>query len=183
MTTQIRKRMVKLPSDIKTLLGSASGEVRDDYVRNLRRAGWTLQAISEAIDVSRERVRQICVMPDTGTDMAEQFPVPTPPIVEPRAKKQYQEPNPEVLARILELQPYAQQVRANSSRFREQAEEYTKLLNDVRLSGVSLYRMSKRLGVTHGALRFRLTRYGYMASPENSSSKVYSPIRKENRVI
>jgi lambda repressor-like predicted transcriptional regulator len=183
MTTKVRKRLVKLPPEITTLLGSVSNsEVRDDYVRNLRSAGWTLQAISDAIGVSRERVRQICEMPQSGTGVAESMPVPTPPIVEPRTKKVYKDPSPELVAQILALQPKAQQVRSNSSRFRAEAEEYTRLVNQARLEGTSIYRLSNILGLSPSALRFRLTRYGYMPAPNESSSAVYRPIRKENRV-
>ena len=182
MTTKIKKRLVKLPSDVLSRLNDlCGGAVRDDYVRSLRKAGWTLQAISEGVGVSRERVRQICEMSGLGMNLAEDLPVPTPPISEPRPKKHYQEPAPDLLARALELQPYAQQVRANGTRFRKEAEEYTSLVYSMTISGVTLYRIAKCLGVTHGALRFRLTRYGYMSPPVGKLSSVYKPIKKENR--
>jgi lambda repressor-like predicted transcriptional regulator len=184
MTSTIKKRLIKLPPDIKTLLGSITdGETRDDYVRSLRRVGWTLQAISESIGVSRERVRQICEMPDSGTNMAESMPVPTPPATAIKEKKVYIDPSPVLLARALELQPLAQQVRSSGTRFRAEAEEYTRLVNQMMVEGVTLYRLAKQLGVTHGALRFRLTRYGYIKPPEGSTSLVYRPIVEKNRVI
>lgn len=184
MTTKVKKRLVKLPPDVKALLGSISdSEVRDDYVRNLRSAGWTLQAISEAIGVSRERVRQICDAPNSETNLAETYPVPRPPIVQPRMKKEQKEPSPELIAKILELQPLAQQVRSNSSRFRAEAEEYTRLINQARLEGTSIYKLSTIIGLSPSALRFRLTRYGYMPAPSGSTSLVYRAIRKENRAF
>lgn len=183
MTTKVRKRLVKLPPNVSTLLASISdSEVRDDYVRNLRRAGWTLQTISDAIGVSRERVRQICEMPMSDTNVAETYPVPLPPTVQPRMKKEYKEPSPELIAKILELQPFAQQVRSNSTRFRAEAEEYTRLINQARLEGTSIYKLSTIIGLSPSALRFRLTRYGYMPAPSGSTSLVYRAIRKENRV-
>jgi hypothetical protein len=73
-------------------------------------------------------------------------------------------------------------VRSNGKKYREEAEEYTKLLNHAHtVEGVTLYRLAKRLGVTHGALRFRLVRYGYK-KPVTATSKVYTPILKENRL-
>jgi hypothetical protein len=184
MTNQIKKRLVKLPLETRILLASISNsETRDDYVRSLRRAGWTLQAISESISVSRERVRQICEMADSGMNLSQNLPVPNPPQVETKEKKKYIEPSPELLARALELQPYARQVRSSGKRFRAEAEEYTRLINQAMMEGVTLYRLAKRLGVTHGALRFRLTRYGYIEPPKGSTSVVYRPIVKSNRVM
>jgi hypothetical protein len=108
--------------------------------------------------------------------------IPEPPVKQEREKPVYVEPNPDTLARLLELQPYAQQVRSNGKKYREEAEEYTKLLNHAHtVEGVTLYRLAKRLGVTHGALRFRLVRYGYK-QPVTATSKVYNPIVKENRI-
>jgi hypothetical protein len=94
----------------------------------------------------------------------------------------YIEPSPETLKRLLELQPYAQQVRSSGKKYRAEAEEYTSLLNHAHtVEGVTLYRLAKRLGVTHGALRFRLVRYGYKKTV-TATSKVYNPIIKENRI-
>jgi hypothetical protein len=73
-------------------------------------------------------------------------------------------------------------VRSNGTKYRKEAEEYTRLLNQAHVEeGVTLYRLAKRLGVTHGALRFRLVRYGYK-TPVNATSKVYTPILEKNRI-
>ena len=108
--------------------------------------------------------------------------IPEPPIKLEKPKPVYIEPSPETLERLLQLQPYAQQVRSNGKKYRAEAEEYTALLNHAHVvEGVTLYRLAKRLGVTHGALRFRLVRYGYK-QPITATSKVYNPIVQENRL-
>jgi hypothetical protein len=159
---------------------------RNGYIKALREMGWTLEAIAEAVGgKSRERVRQICAetpVSDAFAAVAAGYPVPEPPYFYTKPARQFVEPSPEILARLLELQPYAQSVRSNSPAFRAEAEEYTALLNQAHaVDGVTLYRLAKRLGVTHGALRFRLVRYGYK-EPVTGSSKVYNKIHDENRV-
>lgn len=87
----------------------------------------------------------------------------------------------ELLARLIELQPFAQSVRSSSLKYRAEAEEYTKLLHEAHVGhGVSIYRLAKLLGVTHSALRFRLIRYGYKSGPD-SSNPIYKPIKQRNR--
>jgi hypothetical protein len=99
-----------------------------------------------------------------------------------KSTREFVEPSPETLKRLLELQPYAQQVRSYGKAYRKEAEEYTWLVNYAHtVEGVTLYRLAKRLGVTHGALRFRLARYGYK-SPVSGASKAYTPILEENRI-
>jgi hypothetical protein len=175
------KKNQKLPESIyKTFQEVATTDVRDQLIRELRDKSWTLEAISGASGLTRERVRQISntEIPGftTGLDL------PEPPLKPEKAKPVYVEPKADTLDRLLELQPYAQQVRSNGKKYREEAEEYTKLLNHAHtVEGVTLYRLAKRLGVTHGALRFRLARYGYK-KPLTATSKVYTPIVKENRV-
>lgn len=175
------KKNQQLPTNVseafKTLISS---EDRDELIRQLREAEWTLEAIASASSITRERVRQISATPAEGRALG--INIPTPPLKPERAKPVYVEPTAATLARLLELQPYAQQVRSNGKKYREEAEEYTKLLNYAHtVEGVTLYRLAKRLGVTHGALRFRLVRYGYK-QPVTATSKVYTPIVKENRI-
>lgn len=183
MTTKVKKRLVKLPPEVAQHLASLNTERRDDYVRALRNAGWTLQAIAETIEVSRERVRQICELPNDGASLVGDLPVPTPPVHAPKQPKVLAEPSPETLQRLLELQPLVQQVRSHAKRYRAEAEEYTALIHKAHsVEGVSIYRLSKLLGVTDSALRFRLSRYGYTPS-KAGKSRVYQPILQKNRAV
>jgi hypothetical protein len=99
-----------------------------------------------------------------------------------KAERVFVEPSAETLARLKELQPKAQQVRSTSPRYRQEAEEYTALLNKAHVEeGVSVYRLAKRLGITHSSIRFRLARYGYKPTPTGSDSPVYRPLK--HRII
>jgi transcriptional regulator with XRE-family HTH domain len=178
------KKNQRLPKEIVIAFTSVTGAQRDSLIKELVNNNWTYEAVANASGLTRERVRQIAKAID---ELAEEFSysldieIPEPPVKPERPKPQYIEPHPDTLKRLLELQPYAQQVRSNGTKYREEAEEYTALLNHAHtVEGVTLYRLAKRLGVTHGALRFRLVRYGYK-QPITATSKVYNPVRKENR--
>jgi hypothetical protein len=181
MTTTHIKKNQSLPQYIFEEFEGLDTDARDTLIRSLRASGWTLESISAAAGITRERVRQISTM--TGTrETPILVEIPLPPEKPVRPKPVYVEPDPVTLARLLELQPYAQQVRSNGTKYRAEAEEYTSLLNHSHtVEGVTLYRLAKRLGVTHGAIRFRLVRYGYK-KPVTATSKVYTPIVAENRV-
>lgn len=159
-------------------------EIRNELVCRLYELGWTFEAISHCSEVTRERIRQIVKLGEGNRHENIEFPfeLPDPPRKPEKKKREFVEPRPETLKRLLELQPYAQQVRSNGQKYREEAEEYTRLLNHAHtVEGVTLYRLAKRLGVTHGALRFRLVRYGYK-KPVTATSKVYAPIKAKNRL-
>lgn len=183
------KKNQRLPEEIKIHFETFGDNVkRDRLIKQLVDANWTYEAISNASGLTRERVRQIANS-TAASALAEEFnidlgiDIPTPPVKEEKPAPEYIEPHPDTLKRLLELQPYAQQVRSNGKKYREEAEEYTRLLNHAHeVEGVTLYRLAKRLGVTHGALRFRLVRYGYK-QPITAKSKVYQPISKKNRAL
>jgi len=185
-----QKTMLTMPPQVvrafSTLADSGEVSLRDQYITALRLAGWTLQSIAEAADITRERVRQVVVAietPDLTAIEHAGLVVPEPPLKKVKAKPEYVEPKPETLERLLELQPKAQRVRSRSPEFRKEAEEYTKLLWQAHTEeGVPLYRLAKRLGVTHGALRFRLARYGYKTPPKGTS-RVFAPINEQNRAV
>lgn len=181
MTEYIKKQQT-LPQNVYENFEDITDTLlRDEYIRLLREAGWTLEAISKATSLTRERVRQITIAPSLVTVQVK-YEVPSPPVKPEKLKPVYIEPSPQTLARLLELQPYAQMVRSHGKKYRAEAEEYTRLLNHAHVvEGVTLYRLAKRLGVTHGALRFRLVRYGYK-QPITATSKVYTPILDENRL-
>jgi hypothetical protein len=185
-TNYIKKNQA-LPEDIRAAFQTISDNAKRDYlIKALADANWTYEAISNASGLTRERIRQIA---NASAALAKEFDydlgidIPAPPLKPQKTKPSYVEPNPDTLKRLLELQPYAQQVRSNGKKYREEAEEYTKLLDYAHtVEGVTLYRLAKRLGVTHGALRFRLVRYGYK-KPVTATSKVYKPISKKNRLV
>lgn len=180
METNYRKTNLVLPASVSKNFSEITGdtEKRNNYVAELRAGHWTLQSISAASGLTRERVRQL----SSGEWEPTGLEVPEPPKhVEP-TPREYVEPDPGKLARLIELKPLAEKVRSNSDNYRREAEEYTALIAEVHLNdGVTLYRLAKRLGLSHGALRFRLARYGYK-QPATGTSKVYKTIRSENRV-
>ena len=180
--TNYIKKNQQLPDQIKFEFGASKGsEFRDSLIKELAAANWTYEAISNASKITRERVRQIVKngKPANLTGVE----IPEPPVKPERQKAEYVEPHPDTLKRLLELQPYAQQVRSNGIKYRAEAEEYTALLDHSHKNeGVTIYRLAKRLGITHGAIRFRLARYGYL-TPKTGTSKVYNPIISENRII
>jgi hypothetical protein len=177
------KRNQQLPEYVYEAFSSlGSDDARNELIRDLRAAGWTLESISSAAKLTRERIRQIAGMDPRVPTIGLGIDIPEPPIKPEKPKAEYIEPHPDTLERLLELQPYAQQVRSSGKKYREEAEEYTKLLNHAHVNeGVTLYRLAKRLGITHGAVRFRLVRYGYK-QPITATSKVYTPILEENRL-
>jgi hypothetical protein len=179
MTNNYQKTNHTLPADVHAAIAELSEdtETRNQYFASLRAAEWTLQSISDASGLTRERVRQI-VSAAASAERVEGLPYPEPPkhaVKEPRV---FVEPAPDKLARLLELQPAAQKSRGLASANRDAGDEYTRLVAEVHLEdGVTLYRLAKRLGVTHGALRFRLARRGFKAPKKSGTlSKVYSPI-------
>ncbi len=189
MTATYIKKNQTLPQEIRAAFElNPNGPIRDLLIHELAEANWTYEAISNASGLTRERVRQIAkakgssLPTDPDAKKLLGVEIPEPPVKPERPKPTYIEPHPDTLRRLLELQPYAQQVRANGQKYREEAEEYTALLNHAHQNeGVTLYRLAKRLGITHGAIRFRLARYGYI-QPKSGKSKVYNPIVSDNRI-
>jgi hypothetical protein len=178
--TEFKKTNHVLPDSVVAAFQAIGTDTktRDLYISELRSAQWTHQSIAAAAGITRERVRQI--IESVPSDEPTGYVIPEPPRKPVKAPVTYVEPSADTLARLLALKPLAEQVRSNSPKFRKEAEEYTRLINHAHtVEGVTLYRLAKRLGVTHGALRFRLARYGYKSV--EGKSKVYTPINPENR--
>lgn len=155
---------------------------RNKLVHLLSAAGWTYSSIGEAMGVSRERVRQILRL-KTVRALARAVEIPSPPLRVVREAKVRPVPNKEDLDRLLKLQPKAQMVRSSSPKFREEAEEYTALINKVnKEDGVSLYRIANLLGITYAAVYARLIRYGYKPVGRGTSG-VYRTIKTTNRSL
>ena len=164
-------------------------DMRAAYIYVLRMKGWRLQALADALGLSRERIRQIEVKasPSLAIHVLSNpgnFPVPELETKEVEVVDNTPVlPSEPTLKRLLELQPLAQKVRWDHSEHRAAAEEYTALLWHAHsVEGVTLYRLAKCIGVTHGAIRFRLARYGYL-QPKTAKSKAYKPIKDKNRAV
>ncbi len=192
---RIKKQIAVTQHQTLPFIATAAVNIVEDlptraaYVKALRMKGWTLQAIAEALGVTRERIRQIeakaspsllvYVLSNPGN-----FPVPELETKEVEVPDNTPVvPSEVTLKRLLELQPFAQKVRWDQAEHRAAAEEYTALLWHAHsVEGVTIYRLAKCIGVTHGAIRFRLARYGYL-QPKTAKSKAYTPIKQKNRAV
>jgi len=174
---RIKRVDMVLPDDVAELIKKLPLDERRVYATLLSNAGWTLQSIATPLGITREMVRQY----GTKTYSEEQFakvshlPIPELPTVDVY-KELYPKvlPSKEVIAQLKILKGSASKVRGRGQAYREEAELYTKLLYDTIQSGVSAYRLAKELGITVGAIEFRLVRYGYKTA--NGKSKVYKPL-------
>ena len=187
---EVRQHLV-LPFEATVKLGIIKDkETRAAYVYALRCNKWTLQSLANAMGLTRERIRQIessaqpslviSILANPG-----EFPMPSVPLEDVEVKDVHVPimPSKETLARLLELQPLAQKVRYDHKQYRAEAEEYSALIwKAYTVEKVTLYRLAKCLGVTHGALRFRLARYGYL-QPKTGKSECYQPVKTANRVF
>lgn len=178
-----------LPEDAAERLRTLEGHVQHAMLHRLRDAGWTISQLAEALGQHRSEVRAALTTPqDETVDWNLTRPIPHRGVrqrkLTPSTAPARPEPSPESLARLLELQPLAAKVRANGKRYRLEAEEYAALLaHVVQREGVSVYRLARRLGVTHNAVRFRMMRYGYLQQPEEGRGRVYQPLRSDNRPL
>jgi predicted transcriptional regulator len=173
VTTKQPKINLSLPQEVQELLKTLGRDDLISYCRVLKEVGWTLESIAKPIGVTRERVRQyVKQYPHVSTDVSH-LPLPQLPIVE--IVREVHEPKvvPQELAeKLMALQEKAYWVRGKGNANRKEAEEYTKLLYDViENQGYSYYQVARAIGVTHGAIAFRLVRYGYKTT--NGTSGAY----------
>lgn len=186
-----QRQHLKLPDVVTTalcLIPVKEKELRAAYIYALRIKGWTLQAVADSLGVTRERVRQLetQAIPELVYLIQQapgSYPVPELPTEEVMVYSgaEQTDPKPETLARLKVLQPIAQSIRWDHTKGRAEAEEYTALLWKAHTEeGVSVYRLAKLLGITHGAIQFRFARYGYKET-KTGQSKAYKVIKRENR--
>ena len=179
-----KKSKLELPAQVydlfRVLNTKTNREQRNDYIVALVKSGWTQASVARASNLSAQMVRVIMTNHE-AKPIPETLLVPdVPHHPEKVGTSRYVMPTPELLERLIELKPYAQQVRSNSPRYRAEAEEYTYLLNKAQEQGVTIYRLAKLLGVTPSALAFRLVRYGYRVT-EHGKSPAYRTISETNR--
>lgn len=141
---------------------SPARERLDSYILSLRQAGWTLEVIGRGLSMTRERVRQRQMRASGPLKGAN---VPQVPVKQVAPKKVRPQVPASALATLARLQADAQQVRGwtpADSPLRAASEQFSELLAEQVLNGVSIARIAKQLGVTHLAIRARLARHGYM---------------------
>lgn len=177
-----QKTQQVLPKEVAEALKAVPSILeRKAYVMRLTKEGWTYQSIATELGITREAVRLYTVRPLSDEIMKKVADLPVPPIpvkevYGTRIKRVAIEP--EVLERLKELHALASKVRGKGKKYRQEAEDFTKLAWETKQKGVSTYAIAKALGITHGALLFRFVRYGYQES--NGKSRVFRKV--EHRV-
>lgn len=180
---EVVKRGQKLPKEVVDSFTMAHTVVmRNDYAHVLFKAGWTASAIGKACGLSREGVRLILRDTKQEGELPITMSIPEPSRHPKREPIVYTEPSPEMLSRMKELHLLASKVRSHSSKYRAEAEEFSFLVNQATIQGVTIYRLAKLLGLTSSALSFRLVRYGYRTT-QYGESRAYKTIISKNRKI
>jgi len=161
-------------------------EERNQYAWRLRtEEGWSLESIGQAIGVTREMVRLI--VKELNKTSFTLLPTVSHLVVPKRVRYEKvtlkRKPlDPAVTARLKELHARATLLRGKSTENRTEAEEFTRLIHEQTLLGVSTYTIAKELGLTIGAINLRLIRYGYKKTNGNSRALTrikYSPQQKK----
>ena len=165
-----QKSSLVIPSDTAELLKNLSMNDRRAYSKRLYEAGWTYQSIADVFKVTRQAIEQYIKKVDVLSEEVLALPVPEVPY-ELMYQVKRKEVSDDVLLELKELHSKAKLVRGKGTKYRKEAEQFTKLAWEQTQSGVSVYSLAKSLGVTHGALLFRFVRYGYTTS--TSQSKVF----------
>ena len=165
----IKQQHQELPASalktIEELKARNSSPDRDEYIKMLREAGWTLQSIASAHGMTRERVRQIAAEPRMYFEDVKSLEVPVAPnrVVDVFESVEV-ELDPAVAARLIELSPLARQYWKNN----DEALEFVALLHQEIERGVSGIRLGKLLGINHSSIYARLARYGYRQTKSTS---------------
>jgi hypothetical protein len=111
------------------------------------------------------------------------LPVPQRPFkVVPVFKHVPRVPSEDVILQLKQLHSKAKLVRYDRQTYRAEAEQFTALLNEViNVQKYTVLQVAKALGLTRGALHFRLVRYGYNTT--EGSSRVFHNVkhRLENK--
>lgn len=161
-------------------------EERNQYVWRLRtEEGWSLESIGQAIGVTREMVRLI--VKELSNTSFTLLPTVSHLVVPKRERYEKvtlkRKPlDPSVLLRLKELHARATLLRGKSVDNRFEAQEFTRLIHEQTLLGVSTYTIAKELGLTIGAINLRLIRYGYRETQGKSRALTrikYNPQQKK----
>lgn len=172
---KVRRPDVELPDYVRAAFKGLSIEDRIEYFKRLYKLGWTLRNIGKASGISREYVRRLIDSnryKDFNPDVVDSLPTPEKPV---RLVKVFKHvpivPDEITVQKLKELHDKAKLIRGPGVLYRDEAEQFGAMLNDLINQGYSSYQISKALGLTHAAINHRLVRYGYKQS--NGKSKVY----------
>lgn len=149
--------------------GSWPRQMFAGYVQSLRAAGWTLAAIGCVLGITREAVRRRCLEPGTAEGLPPVDPPPPPP---PQPVPPPPPPPKRITAAVgVELRAlYARARTVNGATPTDHPDraasiELTRRLADLVAAGYPKTHLADVLGVTHGALNWRLARHGYRPLP------------------
>lgn len=185
---KVRRSEVELPDDVRVSFSSLNLVDKIEYAKRLYKLGWTLRNIGVASGVSRERVRQwvnnlnVRLSNDFDYDKVYSLPAPEKPVRLVKVFKHIPSiPDDATIEKLKALHDKAKLIRGPGVLHRAEAEEFGAMLNDLINDGYSVYQISKKLGITHGAINHRLVRYGYKQS--NGKSRAYRLLthRLENK--
>lgn len=174
---KMKQSGLTLPDEVVENLKKLSLNGRKAYAKRLWDNGWTLQSIATPLGVTRQAIEQYIksksVVNGVGFDESSQFSVPEVPST-PIYKTKREEVSLDVLKKLKELHEIASKVRSKSPKYREEAEQFTRLAWEQVQGDVTTYSLAKSLGITNGALLSRFVRYGYKTT--NGKSKAYNQI-------
>lgn len=144
----------------ETIPIEARALARTAHLQVLRTKGWSITELKLLYRCTGEEIKAELAIP-LIENIVTNYGLPIHVI----ARGQQKPPiPPDILARMLDLQPLAQVARGKN---RNESIEYTRLVYDTWKSGVPLYQISRILGVSASNLTHRLIRHGYkqIASP------------------
>lgn len=177
----------ELPAEVSLAFSSLiTKEERNQYVWRLRtEERWTLESIGKVIGVTREMIRLI--VKELNQTSFTLLPTVSHLVVPKRERivkvVNLRKPLDPVVAVLLkELHLKATLVRGKTEANRVEAEEFSRLIHEQTLLGVSTYTIAKELGLTIGAINLRLIRYGYRKTTGKSKALTrvkYSPQQKK----
>ncbi|KMV15928.1 hypothetical protein ACT17_22795 [Mycolicibacterium conceptionense] len=135
-------------------------------VHAARDAGWTLQEIGDVLGYSREFIRLLYMKDADSAAVITDFPrKPDRPKQVPRIPQHVLARSlisPEEISELSALQKIAARRRSNGDpEAVAAAEELWSRVHHLSTLGVSIYWLSKEMGLSNQALRFGLARYGY----------------------
>jgi len=176
---QIRIVNQRIPTDFADLLVGlyVTGRLRKDpnyallnaTLAEANRKGWTSTSLAEPLGVTRERVRQRVTATGTNPLPVDDLPdIPDPPrFAEPPPGPVQPDITDGMAAWLRHMSDTARTVNGITpldDPARGVSEAYTAVLADLYDRGVPARRLADAVGVTKGAIVFRLRRHGYRHS-------------------